>query len=250
MQTMIPKVIHYCWFGGNPLPDNAKKCIESWKRYFPDYEIKEWNESNFDVNMVPYSAEAYEAGKYAFVSDYARFWIIYNYGGIYFDTDVEVIRDLTPIICRGAYMGTERQSRNGENEVNPGLGVACEAGHHFYAEMLEMYSGMHFRNEDGTLNTKTIVDYTTAALRKYGYRTADRMEECAGICIYPPKYFCPKDYVSGRLNLTEDTYSIHHYTASWKSRSQKMFALVEKYFGYRFAHAIGTILRALHIYNS
>ena len=104
---MIPKIIHYCWFGRGPLPELAQKCIASWKKYLPDYEIKEWNEDNFDVNIIPYTAEAYKAKKYAFVSDYARFWILYRYGGIYFDTDVEVIRPMDDIIERGNFMGFE-----------------------------------------------------------------------------------------------------------------------------------------------
>lgn len=104
---MIPKIIHYCWFGRNPLPELAQKCIASWKKYLPDYEIKEWNEDNFDVNIIPYTAEAYAQKKYAFVSDYARFWILHKYGGIYFDTDVEVIRPIDDIIARGNFMGFE-----------------------------------------------------------------------------------------------------------------------------------------------
>lgn len=104
---MIPKIIHYCWFGGNPLPDSAMKCIASWKKFLPDYEIKEWNESNFDVNMIPYVKEAYQVKKYAFVSDFARFYILYKYGGLYFDTDVEIVKPLDSIISKGAFMGCE-----------------------------------------------------------------------------------------------------------------------------------------------
>ena len=108
---MIPKVIHYCWFGRNPLPPLAVKCIESWKKFLPGYEIKEWNEDNFDVNIIPYIQEAYEARKYAFVSDYARFYILYHHGGIYFDTDVEVIKSIDDIIERGAFMGCENEAK-------------------------------------------------------------------------------------------------------------------------------------------
>ena len=104
---MIPKVIHYCWFGRNPLPESAVKCINSWRKHFPDYEIKEWNEDNFDVNIIPYTKEAYEAKKYAFVSDYARMWILYHFGGLYFDTDVEVIKPMDDIVKRGPFMGIE-----------------------------------------------------------------------------------------------------------------------------------------------
>ena len=134
---MIPKVIHYCWFGRNPLPPLALKCIESWKKFFPDYEIKEWNEDNFDINIIPYTKEAYEAKKYAFVSDYARFWILYQYGGVYFDTDVEVIKDMRPLVVCGNFMGKEigalMKTKNG-NEVacvNPGLGLAASKGNLF-----------------------------------------------------------------------------------------------------------------------
>ena len=116
---MIPKIIHYCWFGGNPLPASALKCIESWRKYCPDYEIKEWNESNYDVNKIRYSSQAYQAKKYAFVSDYARFDILYQWGGLYFDTDVEVIRPIDDILAKGAFLGLETSET-----VNPGLGMA------------------------------------------------------------------------------------------------------------------------------
>ena len=111
---MIPKIIHYCWFGRNPLPPLALECIASWRKFLPDYEIKEWNEDNFDVNSIPYTAEAYRQKKYAYVSDYARFCILYQYGGIYFDTDVEVIKPLNDIIAKGNFMGFE-QDPDGEN---------------------------------------------------------------------------------------------------------------------------------------
>ena len=122
---MIPKVIHYCWFGGNPLPESAKKCIDSWKKYCPDYEIVEWNENNFDISKNQYCREAYEAGKWAFVSDFARFDIIYKYGGVYFDTDVEVIKPIDSLIEQGAFMGVER---NKPINVAPGLGIAASKG--------------------------------------------------------------------------------------------------------------------------
>ena len=117
---MIPKIIHYCWFGGNPLPEDAKKYIESWRKYCPGYEIKEWNESNFDINCCDYVREAYEAKKWAFVSDYARFYILYQYGGLYFDTDVEMIRPLFSILQKGSFMGMEV---NSPACVAPGLSL-------------------------------------------------------------------------------------------------------------------------------
>ena len=159
---MIPKIIHYCWFGGNPLPKSAIECIESWKKFFPDYEIKEWNESNYDVHKIPYIHEAYEAKKYAFVSDYARFDILYQEGGLYFDTDVKVLQSFDEIIARGPFMGREAGAYlcnicNTEGDglaVNPGIGLGVNAGHKLYKELLDAYKEFSFLNPDGTLNTK------------------------------------------------------------------------------------------------
>ena len=134
---MIPKVIHYCWFGGKPLPKSAKKCIASWKKFMPDYEVKEWNESNFDIDLIPYTREAYNDNKYAFVSDVARFWLLYHEGGMYFDTDVEVITPMDGFISQGAFLGWEKPSAVGLYNVNPGLGMAAPKGLPFYQEMLD-----------------------------------------------------------------------------------------------------------------
>lgn len=176
---MIPKVIHYCWFGRNPLPPLAIKCIESWRKYLPDYEIKEWNEDNFDVNIIKYTKEAYKAKKYAFVSDYARFWILYNYGGLYFDTDVEILKPMNEIIVRGSFMGCENKAndmsttsiKSGlELGVNPGLGLGVTPGHGLYKEILDIYANLHFIKDDGSLNMRTVVDYTTELLCEQGIK--------------------------------------------------------------------------------
>lgn len=218
---MIPKIIHYCWFGHNPLPASALKCIASWKKYLPDFEIKEWNEDNFDVNIIPYTLQAYEAKKYAFVSDYARYWILYNYGGVYFDTDVEVIKPIDDIIKKGAFMGIEIPSLNGSYpQVNPGLGLAIEKGHPFYQKILEVYSHLVFLNSDGSLNQKTIVSYNTELLKEFGMKPTNRIQIVAGIWIYPVDYFNPLDDLTGLLNITEDTYSIHWYSSSWSNYSK------------------------------
>ena len=190
---MIPKVIHYCWFGGNPLPKSAQKCIASWRKYLPDYEIKEWNESNFDVNIIPYTAEAYKAKKYAFVSDYARFWILYKYGGLYFDTDVEVIKNMDDIIAKGPFMGCENEAKAGATPaqlgVNPGLGLGVNPGLGLYEEILEDYKTSHFITANGELDLKTIVDRTTEVLCKYGLQNTSKIQEVAGVLIYPKEYF-------------------------------------------------------------
>ncbi len=229
---MIPKVIHYCWFGGNPLPESAKRCIQSWKKYMPDFEIKEWNESNFDINIISYTKEAYDAKKYAFVSDYARFWILYNYGGIYFDTDVELIKSITKIVNQGPFMGCETiASFNSIANVNPGVGLGATPQHYLYKEFLDKYSDLHFVNKDGTINTTTIVVYTMEILKKHGLRNLNEIQKCGGINIYPKEYFCPIDYQTGKIEITSKSVSIHHFTATWKTESQKRKDFFIKFLG-------------------
>lgn len=234
---MIPKVIHYCWFGGNELPPLAVKCIESWKKYLPEYEIKRWDETNFDVHMIPYISEAYEAKKYAFVSDYARFWVLHKYGGLYFDTDVEVIKPLDDIISAGPFMGCENycdpHAEPSEIGVAPGLGLGAIPNQSLYKNILELYSSMSFRNPDGSLRLTTVVSHITGLLCDYGLKNTNEIQEVCGIKIYPKEYFCPQDYVSGKIEITENTRTIHHYAASWQDTRQKMAKYVERLLGKR-----------------
>ena len=243
---MIPKIIHYCWFGGNPLPELAQKCIASWRKYLPDYEIWQWVEGSplhenetlryenenkmcdkvmeFDVEMIPYTAEAYRQKKYAFVSDYARFWILYKYGGLYFDTDVEVIRPMGEIIAKGNFMGFEANP-DGENDpqryapryayaVNPGVGVGMEAGHPFLKRMLDKYATLEYDTPIFPWG-KTIVAYTTEELCYSGLKNIKGVQEVEGIHVYPSEYFSPIDIVTNRLHVTENTVSIHRFTGTW-----------------------------------
>ena len=250
---MIPKIIHYCWFGHNPQPVMAKKCIESWKKYMPDYEIKEWNEDNFDVNIIPYTAEAYKAKKYAFVSDFARFWILFNYGGIYFDTDVEVIKPLDNIIEKGPFMGCENELKEGIGKytirVAPGLGIGAPAGFNLFKEIIDYYESLSFINKNGSYNQVTVVDHITAVLRKNGLVDSNDIQVCKGVHIYPIDYFCPLNYYTGEINITENTYSIHHYMASWISREQKMFRFVKKIFGKKIADYLSKTLKNMHLFK-
>lgn len=225
MDNLIPKTIHYCWFGHNPLPPLAIKCIESWRKYLPDYEIKEWNENNFNVNVISYTKEAYAAKKYAFVSDYARFWILYKYGGLYFDTDVEIIKPLDDIVTKGPFMGCENEvDVKGATAfaVAPGLGLGVNPGLGLYKEMLELYASLRFLKENGEYNQKTVVQYTTEVLCRHGLRCVNDLQQVAGVWIYPKDYFCPISTYDGKLRLTVNTVSIHHYAQSWISPSHRI----------------------------
>ena len=229
---MIPKVVHYCWFGGNQLPDDAKKCIESWRKFFPEYEIKEWNECNFDVNCCDYVKEAYAAKKWAFVSDYARFWILYHEGGLYFDTDVEVIKDMSDIIAKGAFMGCETDNKCVPGlglGANPGLGLGANPGLGLYKEILDYYEKIHFFIEGNT--TETVVTHTSKILKSHGWVGNGEIEQIEGVTIYPPEYFCPMDYKTGKLDITPNTRSIHWYTASWQSSYSKAKTKLQQLLG-------------------
>lgn len=227
---MIPKIIHYCWFGGNPLPPLAQECIASWRKFLPEYEIREWNEENFDVNLCPYTAEAYRQRKFAFVSDYARFWILHRYGGLYFDTDVEVIRPIGDIVERGNFMGFETDP-DGENSpekyapryaygVALGLGFGMEAGHPFLQEMLDRYHAMEFAGAEMSPWLKTIVAYTTEALVERGLRNVPGIQQAGDITVYPAEYFAPINVMTGRLRITPNTRTIHRYMGSWDGKKQ------------------------------
>lgn len=215
---MIPKKIHYCWFGGNPLPPLARKCIKSWKKYMPDYEIIEWNEDNFDVNMIPYTAEAYKAKKYAFVSDYARFWVLYKYGGVYFDTDVEVIKPMDDIIAQGDFMGFETDPDTTEGSIGmvaPGLGFGVKALHPTIKILIDYYNGISFESTHDMSKVKSVVEHTTDLFAKYGLKSVAGIQRVADINIYPAEYFAPINITSHKLHVTPNTHTIHRYMDSW-----------------------------------
>lgn len=233
---MIPKTIHYCWFGGNPKPKLVEKCIKSWKKYCPDYEIKEWNETNYDLNACNYVKEAHASKKYAFVSDYARLDILYRYGGIYFDTDVELIKPIDAIVEQGAFMGVEDIITNTQRNkitVNPGVGLAAEAGMPIYKELLDFYNTLHFIKSDASLNLETIVSYTTKILLNHGLKICTDIQKIAGITIYPKEYFNPCDMRTKNIVISEKTLSIHHFAGSWLGKKEKFKRLVRKIVGNR-----------------
>lgn len=225
----IPKVIHYCWFGGKAKPALADKCIESWKKYCPGYEIKEWNENNFDIHANAYARDAYENKKFAFVSDYARLAIIEREGGIYFDVDVELIKSIDAIIARGSFMGCEEDGGKGI-QVNPGLGVAAPPHMPLMKELVDIYEQLEYGvGEDGKMIT--IVEHTTELLKRHGLKEVLGIQTIEGMSIYPREYFSPQHYRTGKMTITANTHSIHHYAASWFTPYQK--------FVYRLSHIIG-----------
>ena len=213
---MIPKIIHYCWYGRGEKSPLITMCIESWKKFFPEYKIKEWNESNYDVRKIPYIAQAYNAKKFAFVSDYARFDILYNEGGIYFDTDVEVIKPFDSIIKQGAFAGIESAGA-----LATGLGIASSAANDIFKEILDSYKKEKFINDDGSLNLKTVVTRVSDNFREHGFTSENKIQQVAGITIYPVDYFCPISVADGKLRITNNTRSIHHYAQSWQPKWQK-----------------------------
>ena len=250
---MIPKVIHYCWFGRGKLPYLARKCIRSWHKFLPGYEIREWNEDNFDVRQIPYTSEAYDAGKYAFVSDYARFKILFNNGGVYFDTDVEIIRSLDDILEAGPFMGLEKDfvssgsKANGSFAVAPGLGLAANPGLGLYNKILQAYSNRHFIKENGALDLTTIVQITTGVLLDNGLKARPGVMEIDGIRIYPKEYFCPIAYETGVSVVTSNTRTIHHFTASWWTPRQRAIRWTNNHLGKKCGYYVAFFWQPLPV---
>lgn len=213
----IPKVIHYCWFGRGEKSELIINCINSWKEKLPDYEIIEWNEDNFDINMIDYTKEAYEAKKYAFVSDYARLWIVNNYGGIYLDTDVEVLRNLDEFIDDPAFMAFE-----GNHGVNPGLIFGSKKNNLVLDEIMKIYHESSFIMPNQTNNITTIVQNTTKVLLRYGLiLDCNLTQTIKDIKIYAVDYFNPDKETRDSKNYGKNTYTAHHYNASWVTKEHK-----------------------------
>jgi len=243
---MIPKIIHYCWFGNNPKPNSVLKCIESWKKFCPDYEIKEWNETNFDININLYCKQAYEAKKWAFATDYIRLWVIYNNGGIYLDTDVELIKPIDPLLEHNCFLG-----RQPGFQVNTGAGFGAIKGHALIKIMLDDYENIPFVKDDGEFDLWTCPHRNSQWLFKNGLKGDDSYQEIADAAIYPIEYFSPLEAYSRNLNITENTYSIHHCDASWNpkdnkfSKSKRHFIFKCKEFLHWFVHIPNKLIKSI-----
>jgi hypothetical protein len=240
---MIPKVIHYCWFGGKPIDKLGEKCIASWKKYCPDYEIKRWDESNYNLEACDYVKEAYQAKKWAFVSDYVRFDILYHYGGLYFDTDVELIKPIDDIVSKGPFMGCESHQK--KSTVAPGLGLAANPGLGLYKDILDYYNRQHFISSDGSINLETVVQRVTNILIDQGFQGNGNIELINDVYIYPSEYFGPIDPVTKQKHITSNTRSIHHYSASWcddgSKRRGQIYKMLYRLFGARGANTVKNI---------
>ena len=213
---MIPTIIHYCWFGGKPLPSDVLKCIETWKKYCPDYEIKRWDESNFDVNSHPFMKAAYEAQAWAFVSDYARLKVVYDNGGIYLDTDVELLKKLDFLLENQCYIGIQQS----ESLCNTGLGFGAEKASPVVLKMMECYDSISFLDQEKStfacpwLNDKVI--------RSYGPVKNDEITYLEKVTVYPSCFFDPLSTGNTKNLLCDKTISIHHYAASWTTRNSRL----------------------------
>ena len=219
----IPRKIHYCWFGGGEKPELVKKCIASWRKYCPDCEIIEWNESNYDVTKNTYMYQAYQAKRWGFVPDYARLDIIYCYGGIYFDTDVELIRSIENLFEGEGFLGFESVNEIGKSNysVNTGQGFGAAPRHPLIVKLRDLYDSLQFIGEDGIPNLQPSPYFNTSVLVENGLKTDNTFQVIDGITVYPAEYFCPISWNSKKCQITNNTYSIHHFNASWVSVSEK-----------------------------
>lgn len=213
---MIPKVIHYCWVGGKPLSEMATKCINSWKKYCPDYEIIEWNESNYDFSKNEYMRAAYENKKWGFVPDYARLDIIYQYGGIYLDTDVEVIKPFDELLSLSGFVGMEKTG-----QVNLGQGFGAEPHNDTLKKMRDMYNELIFNPSPDYLATHASPVYQTELLNRLGLVCENKIQQIDQLTVLPVDYLCPKNMDTGIVSITDNTYSIHHFDGTWAESTER-----------------------------
>lgn len=212
---VIPKIIHFCWFGEKEIPHLEKHCIESWSTVLPEYKIMFWNEESFEINSVPYVKQAYEHKKYAFVSDYVRIYALYRYGGIYFDTDVEVLKSFDNYLDNDVFIGFE-------NKTSVGTGIiGSSPKSQIMSQMLEYYHSHNFADEKGKIDTTTNVQILMSILDKYGFVKENKNQELDGIRIYERDVFCPKKLKDGTFRSSEKTVSIHYFSGSWLTERER-----------------------------
>ena len=235
---MIPKIIHYCWFGGKELPIEVKKCIASWRKMCPDYEIIRWDESNFDVGQHPFVREAYKAKVWAFVSDYARLKVVYDNGGIYLDTDVELRKNLDSLREKRCYIGIQQN----ECLCTTGLGFGATKSNPVVQKMLKSYDDLTF--SDSHVLELSCPRLNDAVIRSYGAISDTEITELPEVTVYPPQYFDP---YGGENLLCDETYSIHHYAASWTGKGNTLKRKIARLIGQNNIIYIKSLFKKIHI---
>lgn len=223
---MIPQTIHYCWFGCGEMPELAQKCIASWHKFMPDWDYRLWNENNFDVNSIPYTKEAYNAKKFAFVSDYVRLWALYNEGGVYLDVDFEVFKPFDDLLGWDAFAGFE-----GSKHSPLMMGVIASRHHGFWVkEQLDYYQERHFLNSDGSCDLTTNVKFISEKMRKHGFLQNGLEQDYKDLHVFPVDYFCPRQ-TTGEYLYTENTYCEHLDMRSWADPVKNWKTMVCRIFG-------------------
>lgn len=241
----IPKLVHYCWFGNQDMPIDLKKYVSNWKYILKDYEIIEWNENNFDVYSLPFTSEAYDAKKWAFVSDYVRAYVLYNYGGIYLDADMEIIRSIDPLLENEAFCAFESGNYLGT------AALGCKCNNPWIKDMLDVYIDKHFIKPDGSLDmTPNVRFFTSITEEKYNLKKNNSFQQLGDVTVYPSDYFYPKKFHSDTAEITDDTIGIHHWKASWCEQVKptirsKAINLMYKTFGDKFTSEMQKVYRKI-----
>ena len=216
MEKRIPPIIHYFWFSGDPFPDSVKECIESWKRFCPEFKIIKWDMNNYDFSRNRFALEAIKCRKWAFASDFARADVIYRYGGIYLDTDVELIRDISDLLYNDAFIGFQDN-----DEIDPGSGFGATPGNSIVREFMDIYKDISFEIGEGKFNTIACPVYYTEVLENHGLVKNGAYQVVDGFTTYPYDFLCPHSYRSGRTYCSHNTYSIHHHKGGWLNKEIK-----------------------------
>ena len=237
---MIPKIIHYVWLGNNEPNSLAKKCISLWKDKCPDFTVMLWNEENSPISSFTFCREAYEEHKYAYVSDVIRLWALYNYGGIYLDTDLEVLHSLNRFLLNKAFIGFQKDDLLLQTAI-----MGFEKNDENVFQLLKMYESMHFINNDGTLNLIPNTWSFTKYFENKGLKRNNLEQNVAGVEIYPSDFFCPIDWEYGEKIITENTYAIHHFDGSWMKPSKTK--AMARYLGVKRTRQLKSILRKLRL---
>lgn len=218
----IPKIIHFCWLSGDPYPESIKNCLDSWKENLPDYEFKLWSKDTFDINSVQWVKEAFECKKYAFAADYIRFWALYNYGGIYLDSDIEVVKDYDRFLNHHSFMGYEYLG------IPEAATIGAEPGMPWIKECLDYYEGKSFFNEDGSIRIDAVPYLIRLVLKEHynhDFRENGNVQDYGDLVMYPYQYFSPKNYYTDAIESNEFTVSIHRFASAWGPKVKRRWVM-------------------------